>query len=107
MMRDFLRQAQTIGTDSPSEQQRYYAEVSQFLRGYLSESLEIDAAGLTAQEVETALREHGRNGLSAPVKNILERCEQVLYSPQGLELAQRWRGEVQGELGKFADLARH
>jgi len=106
-MRDFLRQAQTIGTDSPAEQQRYYAEVSQFLRGYLSDSLEIDAASLTAQEIETALRKHGQNGLSAPVKNILERCEQVLYSPQGLELAQRWRGEVQGELGKFADLARH
>jgi hypothetical protein len=107
MMRDFLRQAQTIGKDSPAEQQRYYAEVSQFLRGYLSESLEIDAAGLTAQEIESALREQGQNGLSAPVKSILERCEQVLYSPQGLELAQRWRDEVQGELGKFADLALH
>lgn len=107
MMRDFLRQAQTIGKDSPAEQQRYYAEVSQFLRGYLSESLEIDAASLTAQEIDSALREQGQNGLSAPVKNILERCEQVLYSPQGLELAERWRDEVQGELGKFADLARH
>jgi len=107
MMRDFLRRAQTIGTDSPSEQQRYYAEVSQFVRGYLSDSLEIDAAGLTAQEIESALREQGQNGLSAPVKSILERCEQVLYSSQGLELAQRWRAEVEGELGKFADLARH
>jgi len=107
MMRDFLRQAQTIGKDSPAEQQRYYAEVSQFLRGYLSESLEIDAASLTAEEIDGVLRAQGQNGLSAPVKKILERCEQVLYSPQGLELAQRWRDEIQGELGKFADLARH
>ncbi len=107
MMRDFLRQAQTIGKDSPSEQQRYYAEVSQFLRRYLSESLEIDGAGLTAHEIETVLNSRGQNGLGAPVKRILERCEQVLYSPQGLELGRRWRDEVQGELGKFAELARH
>jgi len=73
----------------------------------LSESLAIDAASLTAQEIETALREHGQNGLSAPVKNILERCEQVLYSPQGARLGKDWREQVQGELSKFADLARH
>jgi len=107
MVRDFIQRAQAIGRDSPGDQQRYYAEVSQFLRSYLSESLEIDAAGLTAREIETVLREQGQNGLSAPVKNILERCEQVLYSPQGTQLGQGWRDQVQGELGKFAELARH
>jgi len=106
-LRDFLRQAQTISRDSPVEQQRYYAEVSHFLRGYLSESLEIDATSLTADEIESALNNRGQNGLSASVRNILERCEQVLYSPQGSELGQRWRDEVQSELGKFAELARH
>ncbi len=107
MVRDFMQRTQAIGRDSPGEQQRYYAEVSQFLRGYLSDSLDIDAGSLTAQEIETRLREHGQNGLSAPVKNILERCEQVLYSPQGSQLGKDWREQVQGELGKFADLARH
>jgi len=107
MVRDFMQQAQTIGRESSADHQRYYSEVSQFLRGYLSESLEIDAAGLTAQEIETVLREHGQNGLSAPVKNILDRCEQVLYSPRGVQLGQGWREQVQGELSKFAELARH
>jgi len=107
MMRDFIRQAQAIGRDSSGDQQRYYSEVSQFLRSYLSESLEIEAASLTAQEIAALLREHGQNGLSAPVKNILERCEQVLYSPQGIQLGKDWRDQVQGDLGKFADLARH
>ena len=107
MVRNFVQQAQAIGRDSPGDQQRYYSEVSQFLRSYLSESLEIEAASLTAQEIETRLREHGQNGLSAPVKSILERCEQVLYSPQGIQLGKDWRDQVQGDLGKFADLARH
>jgi len=107
MVRDFIERAQAIGRDSLGEQQRYYAEVSQFLRSYLSESLEIDAASLTAQEIEITLRERGQNRLSAPVKNILERCEQVLYSPHGTQLGKDWREQVQGELGKFAELARH
>ena len=107
MVRNFMQQAKAIGRDSPGDQQRYYSEVSQFLRSYLSESLEIDAASLTTQEIETLLREHGQNGLSAPVKNILERCEQVLYSPQGIQLGKDSRDQVQVELGKFADLARH
>ena len=106
-VRDFMQQTQAIGRESPGDQQRYYSQVSQFLRSYLSESLEIEAASLTAQEIETLLREHGQNGLSAPVKSILERCEQVLYSPQGIQLGKDWRDQVQGDLGKFADLARH
>ena len=107
LVRDFMQRAQAIGRDSPADQQRYYAEVSGFLRSYLRESLEIDAASLTAQEIASTLRDHGQNGLSAPVKNILERCEQVLYSSQGVQLGQGWRDEMGEELAKFADLARH
>ena len=107
LVRDFMQRAQAIGRDSPADQQRYYAEVSEFLRSYLRESLEIDAASLTAQEIASTLRDHGQNGLSAPVKNILERCEQVLYSSQGVQLGQGWRDEMGEELAKFADLARH
>ncbi len=106
-LQDFLQQAQAIGRDTPEDQQRYYAEVSRFLRGYLSESLAIDAASLTAEEIASTLQSHGPNGLRAPVKIILERCEQVLYHPEGAHLGQGWRDEVAHELAKFAALARH
>ena len=106
MLRDFVRKAQGIGSESSADQLRYYGEVSQFVRSYVSESLEIDASGLTPEEIESALQNRGQNGLSAPVKTVLERCEQVLYSPQGSELGKRWRDEVQGDLGKIADRAR-
>jgi hypothetical protein len=106
MLRDFVRKVQGIGRESSEDQLRYYGEVSQFVRGYLSESLEIDASGLTPEELESTLKDRGQNGLSAPVKTVLERCEQVLYSPQGSELGKRWRDEVQGDLGKIADRAR-
>ncbi|HEY2919247.1 MAG TPA: hypothetical protein VGK77_09670 [Candidatus Binatia bacterium] len=106
MLRDFVRRVQGIGRESAEDQLRYYGEVSQFVRGYLSESLEIDASGLTPEEMESALKNRGQNGLSAPVKTVLERCEQVLYNPQGSELGKRWRDEVQGDLGKIADRAR-
>jgi hypothetical protein len=106
MLRDFVRKAQGIGRESTEDQLRYYGEVSQFVRNYLNESLEIDTSGLTPEEIEGVLIHRGQNGLSAPVKTVLERCEQVLYSPQGSELGKRWRDEVQGDLGKFADRAR-
>jgi hypothetical protein len=103
MLRDFVRKVQGIGRESSEDQLRYYGEVSQFVRGYLSESLEIDASGLTPEEMESALKDRGQNGLRAPVKTVLERCEQVLYSPQGAELGKRWRDEVQEDLAKIAD----
>ena len=107
MVRTFLKQAQTMGRDSPADQQRYYGGVSDFVRRYLSEALEIDAASMTAQEIEALLRQLGQNGLSAPVTTILQRCEEVLYSPQGAELGAGWRDQVQDELNKLAQLARH
>jgi len=106
LMREFMQQAQAIGRDSPGDQRRYCAEVSQFLRSYLAQILDIDAQSLTAQEIEKALQEHGHNGLSAPVKTILERCEQVLYSARGSEVGQGFRDELQNELGKLAQMAR-
>jgi hypothetical protein len=106
MLRDFVRKVQGIGRESSEDQLRYYGEVSQFVRGYLSESLEIDASGLTPEEMESALKDRGQNGLRAPVKTVLQRCEQVLYSPQGAELGKRWRDEVQEDLAKIADRSR-
>jgi hypothetical protein len=106
MLQEFLRKAQAIGRESTEDQLRFYSEVSQFLRAYLNESLEIDAASLTPPEIESALKNLGKDGLSVPVKSILERCEQVLYTQQGSELGKQWRDEVQEDLGKLAQGAR-
>jgi len=106
MLQDFLRKTQAIGRESIEDQVRFYSEVSQFVREYLSETLEIDAASLTPQEIEGVLKKLGRDGLSGPVKTILERCEQILYTPRGSELENGWRDEVQRELGALAERER-
>ena len=106
MLQEFLRKAQAIGRDTTEDQHRFYSEVSQFVREYLTEWLEIDAASLTPEEMESVLKNIGRDGLGAPVKAILERCEQALYTPRGFELGKQWRDEVQGDLGKLAERAR-
>ena len=101
MVQDFLRATQSMGRDSAEDQLRFYAEVSRFMREYLGQSLEIDVSSLTPDEVASALKSHGQDGLGAPVKTLLERCEQVLYTRQGADLGRDWRDEVQGELGKL------
>jgi len=107
MLQDFIRKAQSNGTESAEEQVQFYKELSRFLREYLGELLETDAGSLTPDEIETFLKERGRDGLSAPVKTILERCEQVLYTQRGFESARNWREEVHRELGRLADRTRH
>jgi hypothetical protein len=101
LLRDFLRSTQSMGRDSAEDQQRFYSEVSRFVREYLGQSLDIDASGLTPDELAGTLERHGRNGLGAPVKSILDKCEQVLYTARGAELGREWRDEVQLELGRL------
>jgi hypothetical protein len=103
MFDEFLRKTQMIGRSSAEDQVRFYSEVSQFVREYLSEWLEIDASSLTPEELETVLKKLGRDRLGAAAKTILERCERVLYTPQGSELGKNWRDEVQRELGALAE----
>jgi hypothetical protein len=102
LLRDFLRATQAMGGDSAEDQQRYYGEVSRFVREYLGQALEIDASGMTPEELAGFLESHGRNGLGPPVKNVLEKCEQVLYTQRGAELGRQWRDEVQIELSRLA-----
>jgi len=106
MLQDFLRATQSMGRDSAEDQLRFYAEVSRFVREYLGQSLEIDVSSLTPDEVASALKSHGQDGLGAPVKTLLERCERVLYTRQGADLGRDWRDEVQGELGKLTQRLR-
>jgi mannose-1-phosphate guanylyltransferase len=103
MFDEFLRKTQMIGRSSAEDQVRFYSEVSQFVREYLSEWLEIDASSLTPEELEIVLKNLGRDKLGAAVKTVLERCERVLYTPQGSELGKDWRDEVQRELGALAE----
>jgi hypothetical protein len=102
MVQDFLKRARGFGKESPQDHLRFYSEVSQFVREYLSEGLAIDAAGLTPDEIETALKNRGRDGLGQPTKNILQKCEQVLYTRNGLERAEQWRDEVLAEVGRLS-----
>ena len=106
MLQDFLRATQKMGRDSAEDQLRFYGEVSRFVREYLGQSLEIDVSSLTPDEVASALKSHGQDGLGAPVKILLERCEQVLYTRRGADLGRDWRDEVQGELGKLSQRLR-
>ena len=101
LLRNFLRATQSIGRDSAEDQQRFYSEVSRFVRQYLGQTLEIDASGMTPDELAGVLQNHGRNGLGAPVKNLLEKCEQVLYTPRGADMGSHWRDEVQSELARL------
>jgi hypothetical protein len=103
MFRDFVEKTQTIGRSSVEDQVRFYSEVSQFVREYLSRWLEIDASSLTPEEIEIVLKNLGREKLGAAAKTILERCERVLYTPQGTELGKQWRDEVQRDLGALAE----
>jgi hypothetical protein len=106
VLQEFLRATQSIGRDSPEDQLRYYSELSTFMRDYLGASLEIDAASLTPDELATVLESRGKNGLGPPVKSLLERCEQVLYTRHGAELGKQWRDEVQAEVAKLTPMLR-
>jgi hypothetical protein len=106
MLNEFLRRAQSNGAESAQDQIRFYSDLSLFLRQYLAELLETDAASLTPDEIEEVLKTHGREGLSNPVKTMLEKCEQVLYTPRGAERARDWRDEIQRELAKLAERVR-
>jgi hypothetical protein len=106
MLQDFLRATQSMGRDSAEDQRRFYAEVSRFMREYLGQWLETDISSLTPDEIASALRSQGQDGLGVPVKTLLEKCEQVLYTRGGPDLARDWRDEVQGELGKLAQRLR-
>lgn len=72
--------------DSPEKLTHFYSEVAQFLRQYLTERLEIEAAGLTPEEIEQALIRAGMNGSnSRQVRTVLEQCEIVHYRKDGIQ----------------------
>jgi hypothetical protein len=96
---EFLNKIRAQTTDDPEDQARFYGEISQFLRNYVNEWLDIDASGLTPEEIKSALAASGSDGVSAePLKAILEKCDQVLYTKHGFQLGKKWRQEVEQQL---------
>jgi hypothetical protein len=79
-----LQRIRQMAQDSPQNTQAYYGEISQFLRQYLTEWLDVEARGLTPLEAEEALRRVGWNGAFAQqVRAVLEQCEEAQYRNQG------------------------
>jgi hypothetical protein len=81
--------------ESPEDPVRLSAEVSQFLRQYATQWLGIEAAGLTPEEIESALRQAGANSsVAEQIRAILEQCDGLRYAKDGLRL----RAEQQKDL---------
>ena len=77
----------TIGGETPENLNLFYTEVSQFLRQYLSQRLEIEAQGLTPEEIGIALEQANVSGpFAQEILNVLEQCDSVRYRKDGLGL---------------------
>jgi hypothetical protein len=75
-----LQRIRKLADDSTQEPKTFYAEISQFLRQYLTEWLDVEARGLTPMEAQEALRTAGYNGAFAQqVRTVLEQCEEAQY----------------------------
>jgi hypothetical protein len=82
-----LASLQALGRQSPEDLMRCYAEALQCLRQHLSEQWEIEAAGLTPDEIEIALRKANAKGsLVQEIKTVLEQCDRVRYERDGIRL---------------------
>jgi hypothetical protein len=77
---DNLQRIRKMAQDSTQDPKTFYAEISQFLRQYLTEWLDVEARGLTPMEAQEALRAAGYNGgFGQQVRTVLEQCEQGQY----------------------------
>ncbi|HSF56587.1 MAG TPA: hypothetical protein VLD83_00795 [Candidatus Binatia bacterium] len=75
-----LQRIRKMADDTTQEPKTFYAEISQFLRQYLTEWLAVEARGLTPMEAQEALLTAGYNGSFAQqVRTVLEQCEEAQY----------------------------
>ncbi len=73
--------------------------VAEFLRGPLSQWHEVDGAGLTPGELETALKNTQRgSALASDVKLILEKCDWVRCAKNGPQAGKEWAAEMRHEV---------
>lgn len=103
LVHESLTKIRAIGCGSDEESARFYHEISSFVRGYLQQSLDLEAPCLTPGEIERALQQSGTNGaLAREIRDLLERCEAVKYSRDGSSHARERQREVLEELEKIA-----
>lgn len=88
-----LARFRAIRGESPEDLTHFYTQVSQFLRQYLSQCLEIEAIGLTPEEIETSVRTTN-DSLAQQIRAILEQCDQVRYGKDGLRFGQEHQTEL-------------
>lgn len=75
-----LRRIREMAQNPAQNQEVFCGEVTNFLRQYVTEWLNVEARGLTPIEADEALRAAGYNGAFAhQVRAILEQCEQAQY----------------------------
>lgn len=85
LLQENLSRLRAVGGESGQDRLRFYTEVAQFLRRYLTVGMEIEATGLTPEEIEKALEKAGINGSVAHgIRAILENCERVHYGKEGV-----------------------
>lgn len=83
-----LANLQALGRQSPEDLLRFYAEAPRFLRQYVSERWQIEAAGLTPDEIEIALgKANVKDPLVQEIKTVLEQCDRVRYGRDSIPLA--------------------
>jgi hypothetical protein len=83
-VQDGLQRLRRMTEESPTDSQHFYAEVSQFLRQYLTEWLDVEARGLTPLEAEKALQAAGFDrDFPQQIRALLERCEEAQYGKKG------------------------
>lgn len=92
---EHLARIRAIPEEGEKDATQFCAEVSQFLRQYLNQWLEIQAQGLTPEEIEVALGQANVNGaLARQIKSVLEQCETVCYGREARGWGEGLRDEV-------------
>lgn len=97
-----LERIRSIRGETLEELTLFYTEVSQFLREYLSQWLEIEAPGLTPEEIGMALEKANVEGpLAQEIRNVLEQCDAVHYGKDGLRLGGDLRDQIFGAMERI------
>lgn len=75
-----LRKANKLANGGDSA--AFYAELAGAMRSYFADKFHLDAAGLTVDQIEDALREREIDeGLVIRVRSLLEECDMARYAP--------------------------
>lgn len=92
-----LAAIQALRQGSPEEIQSFYGETDRFLREILQQRFHIEAAGLTPEEIEKALKESSvHSSLGPEIKTVLDQCDRVRYGKDSMKAA----GELSAQIAE-------